>query len=233
MLAVEGERRVGVDEPLGRRVVHRRRWRARRAGSSAAPDACAVRPGQPGRVGREGQPGRVAAGRCVSSSRTAPSASATTQHPAVVRGDARRVRRRARRRARARGRARRSAMRRVPAPSLSSSASSPSASVTQTAPPSRPGRTRGSRVRTPAVSASARTGPSRWVSHCTVPRTLTTLARPVASTETASASSSDGPTSATVELPRRPARRAARPRARPVRRRRRGSRGGTARPARW
>ena len=56
-------------------------------------------------------------------------------------------------------------------------ASAPSASVTQATWPVLPS-TRGSRARTPGTTDSARAGPSRCVSQCTVPRTSTALAWP-------------------------------------------------------
>ena len=59
-------------------------------------------------------------------------------------------------------------------------ASAPSASVTQATEPVRPS-TRGSRARAAGSTSSARAGPSSWVSQCTVPRTVTTLAWPVRS----------------------------------------------------
>ena len=61
-------------------------------------------------------------------------------------------------------------------------ASSPSASSTHTARSSPSGAA--SRARTPGVACSVRAGPSRWVSRCTVPRTPTTLDRPVVSGRT-------------------------------------------------
>ena len=57
--------------------------------------------------------------------------------------------------------------------------SSPSASSTQTARSSPSGSA--SRARTPGSASSVRAGPSRWVSRWTVPRTVTTLVRPVRS----------------------------------------------------
>ena len=65
----------------------------------------------------------------------------------------------------------------VPAIAAISIASAPSASVTQATRPVLPS-TRGSRARTPGTTDSARAGPSRCVSQCTVPRTSTTLACP-------------------------------------------------------
>nr|BFF01204.1 hypothetical protein GCM10020241_28790 [Streptoalloteichus tenebrarius] len=61
-----------------------------------------------------------------------------------------------------------------------STASSPWASVTQATRPLSPSTT-GRRARTPGSTDTAIAGPSRWVSQCTVPRTSTTLARPVRS----------------------------------------------------
>lgn len=65
-----------------------------------------------------------------------------------------------------------------------SSASSPSASVTQTTcwSPSA-WKVRGSLARTPGSAASARAGPSRWVTQWTAPLDRTALPRPVRSGE--------------------------------------------------
>ncbi len=66
-----------------------------------------------------------------------------------------------------------------------SSASSPSASVTKTTEAGafsaacRSDTNRGILARTPGVADSARTGPSRWLTQCTVPLARTALARPV------------------------------------------------------
>ena len=69
----------------------------------------------------------------------------------------------------------------VPAPTGAiCTESSPPASVTQATRPVAPSTT-GIRARAPGVAASTRTGPSRCGSHCTVPRSSTTLARPVRS----------------------------------------------------
>ncbi len=65
----------------------------------------------------------------------------------------------------------------ISAPSM---ASAPLASVTQATEPVLPS-TRGSRARAAGSTSSARAGPSSWVSQCTVPRTVTTLACPVRS----------------------------------------------------
>lgn len=70
-----------------------------------------------------------------------------------------------------------------PATGATSSASVPPASVTQTACPFVP-RTRGSLARASLVTLSARAGPSRWVSQCTVPCTSMTLALPDSSQDT-------------------------------------------------
>ena len=68
----------------------------------------------------------------------------------------------------------------VPSAGAISSASAPSSSMTQMTWSVSPS-TRGSRATGPPITDSARAGPSRWVSQCTVPRTCTALACPVAS----------------------------------------------------